>query len=87
MLITVNFDKGLEQLKDGNDQILFSYRDEYYIVSNTSWLKPRSLTDTVIINNHQKVEVQDIDKYIKRSQIKGMTTDQKTDRILKLTTY
>lgn len=87
VLITIDFDKGLEQLKDGNDQILFSYRDEYYILSNTSWLKPRSLTDTVIINNNQKVEVQDIDKYIKRSQIKGMTPDKKTDRILKLTTY
>jgi len=71
--IQKDFADQISELKKGNENSFFKISENLYIVSNTGWIKIKSDTDHVSINNKKVVLANQLNSLIKRSDINGMT--------------
>lgn len=81
------FNTAIDIFRKENNTVLFNFSKEFYILSESSWIKPTSLDDTLVINGHKKGKVKDIDYLIKRNQIKVMTPDTLMNNGIRIVTY
>ncbi len=70
----IEFNKKVEIAKRGNEDVFMSIGENYYIVSNSSWITLNSKDDLVSIDGRRSVPAFRLNSVIKRKLIKGMTT-------------
>lgn len=75
----VSFQNTIESVKKGNDAVYFKIGDEYYLISNTGWLKLNSPNDNVSINGEKIVVASEINTILSRDIIKIMSTSDSKD--------
>ncbi len=67
------FDDQLSALKKGNENSFFKISNQSYIVSNSGWIKIKSDTENISVDNIKVILANELNSSIKRSDIKGMT--------------
>ncbi|MEO7119477.1 MAG: hypothetical protein ABIY62_00185 [Ginsengibacter sp.] len=67
------FDDQLSALKKGNENSFFKNSNQSYIVSNSGWIKIKSDTENISVDNIKVIPANELNSSIKRSDIKGMT--------------
>ena len=69
----IDFEIRLNEAKEGNDQVLFEVHEQLYLVSNDAWVRIKSPQDLVLIDDDRVVRASEIDRFVSRQEIKGMT--------------
>jgi len=75
----IDFDNKIEKVKAGNDDLFFEIDKNYYLISETGWLKLTSPHDNISINGTKSTRARDINSSVKRSNVKTMTTSANKD--------
>lgn len=73
---TINFDKKVEIVKKNNDQIFFKIENDFYLINDSGWIKLNSENDKIIVNNDRIFLAKEINQYVKRSCVTGMSPIQ-----------
>ena len=68
--------KKIETAKKDNQQIFFKIGPEYYLINNGGWLKLASPEELISIDGKQTVKTSEINSFIKRKQITGMSPSE-----------
>lgn len=71
-----DFSKKIETVKKDNQQIFFKIGPEYYLINNGGWLKLASPEELISIDRKQMVKTSEINSFIKRKQITGMSPSE-----------
>ena len=69
----MDFDNKLEIAKRGNEDVFISIDENFYIVSDTGWIRLNSKDDLVSIDGKRNISASSLNSFVKRKQIKGMT--------------
>ena len=69
----IEFDKKIKNAKKGNEKIFFKINNSYYLVNNSGWIKLESNNDLVSINDYQNIPASQLNQFLKRKDITGMT--------------
>jgi BlaR1 peptidase M56 len=69
----IEFNKKAEIAKRGNEEVFISIDENYYIVSNSGWIKLNSKNDLVSIDGRRSIPAFKLNSVVKRKIIKGMT--------------
>ncbi|MGB3107177.1 hypothetical protein [Sphingobacterium siyangense] len=81
------FNKDLNALRMEKGKVLFEYKGQPYLLSESSWIKLESLDNIVVIDGREKGKARDINHMIQRDQIKGMTPDAEKKSVINITTF
>jgi len=79
----INFDKEIDRLRKGNQDVFMQVYETYYIVNNTSWIKLNSKQDLIAINDDKIIPVNKLNDFIGRNEITGMTPLEKNSKDLR----
>ena len=71
-----DFSKKIETAKKDNQQIFFKIGPEYYLINNGGWLKLAFPEELISIDGKQTVKTSEINSFIKRKQITGMSPSE-----------
>lgn len=69
----LDFKNKIEAAKSNNQKVFFEIGSEYYLISNGGWLKISLPEDLISIDKNRIVKASEINSFIKRKQIKGMS--------------
>lgn len=69
----VDFEDKIENVKLGNNALFFEINQSYYLINETGWLKLNSPNDTILVNGEKGVPANEINFYVKRSNVKKMS--------------
>tara|TARA_R110002072_G_scaffold302796_1_gene488811 strand:+ start:4070 stop:4732 length:663 start_codon:yes stop_codon:yes gene_type:complete len=72
----VNFRKKMHQALEGNQDVFFQVDGNFYIVSDTGWIKLKSEEELISINGNKIVSGKEINDVIKRNNITGMSPSE-----------
>jgi hypothetical protein len=75
----IDFDNKIDGVKVGNDDLFFKIDQNYYLVSETGWLKLTAEDSPVLINGKDSVPAKDINLRVKRSKVKRMSPSGRKD--------
>jgi BlaR1 peptidase M56/Sulfatase-modifying factor enzyme 1 len=68
-----SFDKKIETVKKNNDQFFFKIDNDFYLINDSGWIKLNSENDKIIVNNDKVFAAKEINLYVKRSCVTGMS--------------
>ncbi len=74
-----NFDRELAKAKEGNENVLIQYNDNFYIVNDFGWIQINSDQDLISINDKKNIVASQLNATVKRKDIKGMTPVESKD--------
>lgn len=69
----VNFSKKMQYASEGNQDVFLEVEGDFYIVSDTGWIKLNSEEELISINGNKTVTGLELNKLINRSSITGMS--------------
>ena len=69
----IEFNNKVEIAKRGNEDVFISIDESFYIVNDTGWIRLNSKDDLVSIDGKRNILASNLNSFIKRKQIKGMT--------------
>ena len=69
----IKFEEKIENLKKGNNYVFFEMNEGNYLVNKSSWIKINSRNNLVSIDDEKTVPAFEINKYVDRNDITGMT--------------
>ena len=69
----LNFEKKIENAKKNNSLLIHKIDSDYYLISDSGWIKMNSENDKIIVNGDKIFSVNEINSQIKRSRVKGMS--------------
>ena len=72
----LDFDKRVEDIKKNNDEFFFKIDNDYYLINNSGWIKLNSENDKIIVNGDKIFSAKEINLYVKRSCVRGMSPVQ-----------
>ena len=72
----IDFDKKVESLKKNNDLFFFKIDNDYYLINESGWIKLNSEDDKIIVNGDKIFSAKEINLYVKRSCVRGMSPVQ-----------
>lgn len=70
----ISFNKKMYRALEGNDNVFVKVNNNYFIVSETGWIKLNTEEDLISINNQNGVPANKINAILKRRDIKNMST-------------
>ena len=72
----LDFDKKVEDIKKNNDLFSFKIDNDYYLINESGWIKLNSEDDKIIVNGDKIFSAKEINLYVKRSCVRGMSPVQ-----------
>lgn len=72
----LDFDKKIDNAKKNNDTFFFIIDNNYYLINEFGWIKINSENDKIIVNGDKIFLAKEINLYVKRSSVKGMSPVQ-----------
>ena len=69
----IRFEEKIANLKKGNNYVFFEMNEGNYLVNKSSWIKINSRNNLVSIDDEKTVPAFQINKYVDRNDITGMT--------------
>lgn len=69
----IDFERKIENAKVGNSKLFFKIDGNYYLISESGWLKLSSANDSVLIDRKKTAPANEINGYVKRSKVKRMS--------------
>lgn len=83
----IDFNIKIEDLKAGNNDLFFKVEENYYLISETGWVKLDSDKSVILINKEKKLPANEINFYVKRNNIKSMTPSDNNEAPFEINTY
>ncbi len=69
----LNFEKKIENAKKNNAFVVHKIDNDFYLINNSGWIKLNSADDKIIVNNDKIFTAKEINSYISRSCVTGMS--------------
>lgn len=82
----LKFRDKIDVAKKGNDNTFFEIDGSFYLINNFGWIKLKSKEDKVIINKNETVPAFELNKKIKRKDVKRMTPSESGENIFEIYT-
>ena len=72
----LDFEKKIENMKKNNSLLVHKIDNDYYLISDSGWIKMNSENDKIMVNGDKIFSVDEINSQVKRSRVKGMSPIQ-----------
>lgn len=69
----LDFEKKIENVKKNNSLLVHKIDNDYYLISDSGWIKMNSENDKIIVNGDKIFSANEINAQIKRSRVRGMS--------------
>jgi BlaR1 peptidase M56 len=69
----LDFEKQIENAKKNNSLLVHKIDKDYYLISDSGWIKMNSENDKIIVNGDKIFSANEINSQIKRSRVRGMS--------------
>jgi BlaR1 peptidase M56 len=69
----LDFEKKIEIAKKNNSLLVHKIDNDYYLISDSGWIKMNSENDKIIVNGDKIFSANEINSQIKRSRVKGIS--------------
>lgn len=83
----IDFENKLKAAKKDNEKLLLEIEGDYYLVSDTGWLKLNSSQVKIRVNGTESIPATDLNSKVKRSSVKYMSPTEKADVPFEIRTH